>query len=172
MLSQGEVIAVMSLLTGMIGGTILVLPLQGLSTGYFLIPLITILFGILSGYTTYLLALHLGQCKTMREAILEHFNGQRGYLILYNIIIIMSFLGLLINYFQLVVVQVESLIADSPWISVGCIVFMFFLTLLMRKINAGDKLLAFGLFSIIAYLCFLAWVLASKPEGEKVLRPI
>lgn len=60
MITKGEIVAYLGLLNGMIGGTILVLPLLGMETGYLLIPCITILFGLMSFYTCYLVVLHLG----------------------------------------------------------------------------------------------------------------
>ena len=60
MITKGEIVAYLGLLNGMIGGTILVLPLLGMETGYPLIPCITILFGLMSFYTCYLVVLHLG----------------------------------------------------------------------------------------------------------------
>lgn len=60
MISKGEIFAFLGLLNGMIGGTILVLPLLAIQTGYLLIPCISILYGSISYYTCYLIVLHLG----------------------------------------------------------------------------------------------------------------
>ena len=53
----------------MLGGTILVLPLIGIEAGYISIPIISIYFGLLSGYTTYLIVTHMGSAKTINIAI-------------------------------------------------------------------------------------------------------
>jgi hypothetical protein len=70
MLTKGEVTALIALLNGMLGGTILVVPLLGMNTGYLLIPVITTAYGAMSGYCTYLLVLHLGKARTIQESIL------------------------------------------------------------------------------------------------------
>lgn len=56
----------MGLLNGMIGGTILVLPLIGLQTGYIYIPLVSILYGAVACYTCQLMIQHLGQSLNIR----------------------------------------------------------------------------------------------------------
>lgn len=70
MVSSGEIISIVGLLNGMLGGTILILPLLGNKTGYLLIPLIAIFYGTLSGYCTYLLTLHLGHAHSIKASIL------------------------------------------------------------------------------------------------------
>lgn len=52
---------VVGLLNGMLGGTILVLPLIGLTTGYFTSLAVCLLMGTISFYTAYLIMLHLGK---------------------------------------------------------------------------------------------------------------
>ena len=69
MLTQGEITSIVALVNAMLGGTILVLPLLGKGTGYLLIPVIALYFGVLSGYTTYLMVIHLGECKSIKEAV-------------------------------------------------------------------------------------------------------
>lgn len=96
----------MALLNGMLGGTILVLPLIGINTGYLIIPLITIYFGSLSGYTTYLLVIHIGHSKTLKSAVTEHFHGKRRYSAIYSVVLAISIIALLISYFQLLIKQI------------------------------------------------------------------
>lgn len=60
MVTKGEVVAVLGLTNGMIGGTILVIPLIGATTGYILIPVICLFYGSISCYTCYLITRHLG----------------------------------------------------------------------------------------------------------------
>ena len=55
MITKGEIIAILGLANGMIGGTVLVLPVYGLKSGYILIPLISGIFGLLTAYTCYLI---------------------------------------------------------------------------------------------------------------------
>jgi len=56
---------VIGLLNGMIGGTILVLPLLGITVGYVSVIFITIFLTIVCGYTAYLITKHLGKAKTI-----------------------------------------------------------------------------------------------------------
>lgn len=60
----------------MVGGTILVLPLLGMHTGYLLIPCVSLLIGFISYYTCHLIVLHLGESRNIREVILQHFNNR------------------------------------------------------------------------------------------------
>jgi hypothetical protein len=57
---------VIGLLNGMIGGTILVLPILGLRTGYISIIMICAIMGLISCYTAYLIILHLGKAKNIK----------------------------------------------------------------------------------------------------------
>lgn len=54
----------------MIGGTILVIPLLGMQTGYLMIPTVAIFYGAIACYTCQLIIQHLGQSMNIREAIL------------------------------------------------------------------------------------------------------
>lgn len=97
--------AFLGVLNGMIGGTILVLPLMGIETGYALIPVIALLYGSFSYYSCRLIILHLGECNNIRDAILAHFNNSHTATVIYNFIIGASLMGLLINYFMLIIKQ-------------------------------------------------------------------
>lgn len=57
---------VSGLLNGMIGGTILVLPIVGLSTGYASTLLVAIVIGFISYYTANIIVVHLGKAKNMQ----------------------------------------------------------------------------------------------------------
>jgi hypothetical protein len=61
-----NVTTVLGLLNGMIGGTILILPLIGLRTGFIYIFFVVLLIGSLSAYTAYLIILHLGKAKNIK----------------------------------------------------------------------------------------------------------
>ena len=49
------------IINGMVGNTILILPLQGLIVGYMGVIIVTTILGIISGYTAYLVIKHLGK---------------------------------------------------------------------------------------------------------------
>ena len=74
-----DAVTVLALLNAMLGETILVLPVLAIKAGYISIIIITVYLGTLSGYCTYLLAMHLGKSESIPDAILEHFNGKRRY---------------------------------------------------------------------------------------------
>jgi hypothetical protein len=167
MLTKGEITALIALLNGMLGGTILVVPLLGMHTGYVLIPIIVTVYGCISGYCTHLLVLHLGKAKSLRKAILEHFHDKRVFVVIYDSVIVLAFLGILINYFLLMVKQIEGFIEPQPAIAICCFVVLVALTLLMRKFDIGDKLLAYGIISIIGYVIFLLWAFITAPSGTK-----
>lgn len=53
----------------MIGGSILVLPLQGVIVGYDGVIVVTLFLALICGYTAYLILKHLERAKTINEAI-------------------------------------------------------------------------------------------------------
>lgn len=88
---------------------------------------------------------------------------------IYNFIIVLSFVGIIINYFQLIIKQLEGFIPTSKFIGVGVLVFLILLTVVMRYINFGEKLLAIGIISIIGYIIFLTWAQVTAPHSPKHL---
>lgn len=46
---------------------------------------------------------------------------------------------------------------------------LFGLVIFLNYFHLGPKLLAYGLLSILAYLIFLIWMLASTPSGPNTL---
>ena len=164
--------SVFGLLNGMLGGTILVLPLLGMNTGYLMIPIICIPLGCLSGYCTYLIGAHMGHAQTLRQSIREHFHDKKLFSVVYNIIVSCGNYGLLLSYFLLTIKQIEGFVAPSPLIAIISIISLFLLTLVMRKLDIGDKLLAYGLISIIGYVIFLTWAQVTAPSGTNTIEPI
>ena len=100
---------VVALSNGMIGGTILVLPLLAWKTGYLLIPAVSIVCGLISFYTSSLTIKHITDYEGMDESLLAHFNGKKRYPIFYNIAIGLSMVALLILYFDLLIKQLVGL---------------------------------------------------------------
>ena len=137
MVSLGEVTAFFGLLNGMIGGTILVLPLLGLNSGYLGIPAVSIFYGMIACYTCQLIIQHLGKCTNIREAILEHFHNKHYVTVIYNLVIGGSLLGFIVNYFMLIIVQIEGFVDPSPWIGFSVFLFLIFLTIFMRLVHFG-----------------------------------
>lgn len=54
-------VTVLGLANGMIGGTILILPLLGLTTGYITSLIVCLIMGGISYYTAKLIVVHLGK---------------------------------------------------------------------------------------------------------------
>lgn len=137
MLTKGEVIAIFGLANVMIGGTVLVLPLFGNATGYLLIPIITILLTILSAFSCYLMTLHLGNCPNIRISILEHFEDRHWVTVIYNVIIGISLIGVVINYFLLILIQLEGFMQVTDLTAVIVFFIMVGLTTLLRNFHLG-----------------------------------
>lgn len=43
--------------------------------------------------------------------------------------------------------------------------FLFILTISLKKYDLGEKVLAYGIISIVCYIVFLTWAQATAPEG-------
>ena len=90
----------------MVGGTVLVLPLLGLQTGYYIIPIVTFVLGVISLYTCYLIIVHAGQAQNIKDVILDHLNQNKKILFVYDLFIAISIGAFILNYFKLIVIQV------------------------------------------------------------------
>jgi hypothetical protein len=79
--------------------------------------------------------------------------------------------GIIINYFQLIIKQLEGFVPASRFVGVGVFLFLILLTVVMRYINFGEKLLAIGIISIIGYVMFLTWAQVTAPHSPNKLPP-
>jgi len=68
-----------------------------------------------------------------------------------------------INYFQLIIKQVEGFIPPSHWIGVVVLFVLLGLTVIMRYYSFGEKLLAIGIVSVVIYVSFLTWAQTTAP---------
>ena len=144
-----NVMTVVGLLNGMIGGVILVLPLLALKTGSLLILPITIFTGFVSYYTCLLCIRHLKNFKNLDAAIYHHFGKKMSYKIFYDIIIIVSITTLLILYFSLICEQWSGIIGESKVISIINALVLFPIVYVMKKYDFGATLLAYGILSVV-----------------------
>lgn len=162
-----NLMAICGLLNGMIGGTILLLPIIGLSTGYLMSGIISILVGLFSYYTGHLTVVHLGTAKDMKECILQHFDGKYTYMIIYSFVVWIGQIPLLILYYNLICIQLQGLFGESEWISiaVGCALLIGSIKVL--SVDLGEETMGIGIISILSYLVFVVWALATAPEGDK-----
>lgn len=90
---------VVALVNGMIGGSILVLPLIALKAGWLETIFVILITGGFSYYSCYLSILHLGDQKDLDYALLRHFNGSKVLKIFYDFCVWSSILLLLTLYF-------------------------------------------------------------------------
>jgi amino acid permease len=96
---------VFGLTNGMIGGTILVLPLLGIRTGYLMTFIVCMVLGFLSYYTAYLIVTHLGKGRHIKDSILSHFNNDYRYMTGYSFFMWFSFIPVFLTYFRLICLQ-------------------------------------------------------------------
>ena len=68
--------------------------------------------------------------------------------------------------------QIEGFFHPSPWIPIFALCFILVLTSIMRKFDIGDKLLAYGIISIIGYIIFLFWAQVTAPSGKNSVPPV
>lgn len=156
----------------MIGGTILVLPLLGIVVGYVSVIAITALLSVVSGYTAYLIVKHLGKASNINEAILDHFDGNHNYSVFYNIFISFTFWSSIFGYFHLLVLQIIGLFdVHDKMLPLGVFLLVFVITLGLKKYQIGEKLLAYGIVSIIGYVIFLIWAQITAPTGPRRVEP-
>lgn len=96
---------IISMINGMIGGVILVLPLLVLEAGTVTSGIIILISGIFSYYSCMLCIKHLSTCKDLDETIMKHFNNNKSIKIFYDFIVFINLTLLLILYFELIVQQ-------------------------------------------------------------------
>ena len=75
----------------------------------------------------------------------------------------------LLFFFALIVQQWIGLLGYNiaiPLVNTGV---LFILVIVLNYFHIGPKLMAYGLVSIVAYLIFLIWLLASAPSGSNSL---
>jgi hypothetical protein len=165
--------AIIGLLNGMIGGTILVVPIIGIRTGYIMTFLVCAILGYISYYTSYLIILHLGKGKNVTEYILAHFNNDYKYLVLYCFIIWFSFVPIFFIYFRLICLQVEGLMGyHSFWIGPIAAAVLIGTIIIARIYHIGEETIAYGIISIVVYVGFVIWAQITAPKGPKTMEQV
>jgi amino acid permease len=96
---MGFATTVVALVNGMIGGSILVLPLVSLQAGWVYSIFVILVTGVFSYYSCYLSIIHLGDQKDLDHALLRHFNGSKFLKIFYDFCVWSGILLLLTLYF-------------------------------------------------------------------------
>lgn len=87
----------------------------------------------------------------------------------YNLLIIFSTLSCLLVYFKLIVKQIEGFVPESELIGMGVLVTLILLTIFMSYLRLGERLIAFGILSTVAYICFLIWAYSTASYEPKKL---
>jgi hypothetical protein len=164
-------ITVVSLMNGMIGGVILVLPVAAYQAGYLYTILAIIFSGSFSYYSCYLSIKHLGDQRDMNYSMQAHFRSQIAKIV-YDIVV---WLGLLFGsmfYYGLICIQWQSILGKDtiviPLVNAG---FLFVLIFVLKYFEFSASLMAYGIVSIFAYMVFLIWVVSTAPGGEVTWKP-
>lgn len=96
---------VLALVNGMIGGSVLVIPVTSLEAGWFYTVIIILLTAVVSFYSCYLGVIHMGDQKDLDSALLRHFNGSKFLKLFYDFCVWIGITLLLMLYFALIVIQ-------------------------------------------------------------------
>lgn len=96
---------VLSLINGMIGGFILILPVFALQTGYITTMIVIIVTGIFSYYSCHLCLLHIGTQPDLDSAIYKHFDRSPAMKKFYDLCVWSSLLLIDFLYFELIIIQ-------------------------------------------------------------------
>lgn len=161
------IVAAIALTNGMVGSTILVIPILTLSTGTIVSFIIILLTGFLSFYSCYLYIQHLGNHSDLDKAMYYHFWNSKAVKIFYDFTIFFNMLLVMIVYYLLIVDQWDGLLPKSIFNPIGNAIGLFALICLLKYARFGAHLLGYGLVSIIMYCIFLIWIIVSEPDGDK-----
>ena len=101
---------VMGLLNSMMGAGCLALPVIALAHGTPIIIATTLLVGVVSMYTAYLIVVHIGTAPSIKEALLYHFDHDPKYLKVYSGGMWIKFIVLCIYFFKLTCLQITGLL--------------------------------------------------------------
>jgi amino acid permease len=161
--------AVLGMVNGMIGGLILILPVYALNAGYVL-SLIVILFTCAFSYfSCYLCVIHMGDQPDLDYAIFRHFNGNRVVKIFYDLCVWSNLLLIDMLYIELITIQWAGLVHDTAipdWVNPTVnVVILLVLVFVLKYFEFGASVMAYGIVSIISYLLFLIWVVATYNQG-------
>jgi len=108
-MTVGTGTTLVGLINAAIGGSMLVIPILSLKSGYLDWGIACILLCVITAYTAYLMTRHLGKAKNVKYLILYHFKHDHFYTTMYNMVIWFSFMGAIIIYFKLFCIQIEGL---------------------------------------------------------------
>jgi len=164
----GDTATVLGLVNGMVGGTILVLPLLGIRTGYITTMIVSLIVGYISYFTAKIYIIHLGKEKDIREAVLVHFGEDMKYVKFFSFLMWISFCPVFVDYFRLICIQIQNLLGtDSQWVGIGVLLGLIMLIITVRIYHFGEETVALGVLSTFSYVIFLIWAQITAPSGPK-----
>lgn len=135
---MGMATTVLAILNGMIGGASMVLPQIGLKTGWLFSIVVCVFVGFISHYSAYLIVLHLGKCRNIRQCILTHFNNDHRYLTAYGLILFLSITPTLFIYFKVICIQLEGLIGHHcDWLAPSMAGLLIVAVIIIRIMKIG-----------------------------------
>ncbi len=162
----GSVATLVGLLNAMIGGTMLIIPILALTAGTMEQLLFSLVLGLITAYTAYLLVSHLGTAKNIKHLILGHFGEDVRVTSVYNVIIWFSFTSAMIVYFNLFCVQVEALLGKMDYLPEMLALVLILWTGFLRETDLSEIILASGMASIVGFFAFLTFM-TLKSENDK-----
>ena len=112
-MSLSSPLTVIGMINGMIGGFILILPVNALNAGWVFSLLVILLIGAFSYYSCYLCVIHLGDQKDLDYAMYVHFNKNRLVKIVYDLTVFSNLLFLGFLYFDLICLQWEGIVGKE-----------------------------------------------------------
>jgi amino acid permease len=104
-MTLSDPLTVIGMVNGMIGGFILILPVNGLHAGLIFTLLVIIIIGAFSYYSCYLCVVHLGDQKDLDHSMFNHFNKSYVIKIIYDLTVFSNLLFLGFLYFDLICIQ-------------------------------------------------------------------
>jgi len=164
----GSAATLVGLLNAMIGGTMLIVPILALTAGSVEQLLFSLVLGLVTAYTAYLLVSHLGVAKNIKHLILGHFAEDLRVTSVYNMMIWLSFTSAMIVYFNLFCVQVEALLGGTQFLPEVLALVLILWTAFLRETDLSEIVLASGIASIIGFFAFLAFM-SLRSETHKRL---
>ena len=100
---------IVAIVNGMVGGTILVLPVLTTSAGWALALLTICVTGAASFFSCYIAVIHLGDQSDVDKALFRHFNGSKFMKAAYDFCVFVGLLLAILFYFELIYLQWQGL---------------------------------------------------------------
>lgn len=95
--------------------------------------------GLISYFTAYLIILHLGKGRNIKDCVMAHFNHDYRYMVGYSFFIWFSFVPIFMIYFRLVCLQIEGLMGyHTNWLGTAVAVGLIILIIIIRISHVGE----------------------------------